>query len=188
VSTGTTPGLDDGAVTAWMESLDIGASGPLTFERIGNGQSNLTFAVSDAAGGRWVLRRPPLGTLLASAHDVAREYRILSALQQTAVPVPTTIALTDDPAVTDAPLVLMSHVDGLVIDSPQLGEEAMHLLSRDGYTSMYRVRLRPNDGRLEWVSVGPEGDDVVTVDEPDDGWWLRFKMWLLSPLAREALL
>ncbi|WP_204870581.1 MULTISPECIES: phosphotransferase family protein [Nocardiaceae] len=101
-----------------MESLDIGVSGPLTFERIGNGQSNLTFAVTDAADGRWVLRRPPLGTLLASAHDVAREYRILSALQDTAVPVPTTIALTDDPAVTDAPLVLMSHVDGLVVDSP----------------------------------------------------------------------
>lgn len=122
MSTGTTPGLDDGAVTAWMENLDIGFSGPLTFERIGNGQSNLTFAVTDAAGSNWVLRRPPLGTLLASAHDVAREYRILSALQHTAVPVPTTIALTDDPAVTDAPLVLMSHVDGLVIDSPTVAE------------------------------------------------------------------
>ncbi|MGB3772378.1 MAG: phosphotransferase family protein [Rhodococcus sp. (in: high G+C Gram-positive bacteria)] len=105
-----------------MDGLGIGANAPLSFGRIGNGQSNLTYAVTDASGSRWVLRRPPLGTLLASAHDVAREYRILSALQDTDVPVPRTIAVTDDPSVTDAPLVLMSHVDGLVVDNPSVAE------------------------------------------------------------------
>lgn len=118
----STAGLDDGAVTTWITGLGLGAVAPLTFERIGNGKSNLTYLVRDAEGSRWVLRRPPLGTLLASAHDVAREYRILSGLQDTAVPVPETIALTDDPAVTDAPLVLMSYVEGLVVDDLSVAE------------------------------------------------------------------
>ncbi|MGH3804977.1 MAG: phosphotransferase, partial [Pseudonocardiaceae bacterium] len=74
-------GLNEDAVSAWIAGLGVGAIAPLSFERIGNGQSNLTYAVSDAGGGRWVLRRPPLGHLLASAHDVVREHRILSSLQ-----------------------------------------------------------------------------------------------------------
>lgn len=110
-------GLDERAVSHWIAELGVGALAPLTFKRIGNGQSNLTYLVTDSSGSSWVLRRPPLGHLLASAHDVAREYRILSALQGTGVPVPKALALTADPAVTDAPLMLMSHVDGVVVDS-----------------------------------------------------------------------
>ncbi|GAA4478376.1 phosphotransferase family protein [Rhodococcus olei] len=110
-------GLDEQAVSAWIAELGVGALAPLTYRRIGNGQSNLTFLVTDSGGSHWVLRRPPLGHLLASAHDVAREYRILSALQGTGVPVPKALALTEDNAVTDAPLMLMDHVDGIVIDS-----------------------------------------------------------------------
>lgn len=116
-------GIDVDAVTSWVLGLGIDAVGPLSFQRIGNGQSNLTFRVSDEAGGQWVLRRPPLGALLASAHDVLREHRIMSALQDTPVPVPTMIATTDDPAVTDAPLVLMSHLDGVVVDDQAVAEK-----------------------------------------------------------------
>lgn len=116
-------GIDTDAVTAWMSGLDIGAVAPLSFQRIGNGQSNLTYLVADSADGRWVLRRPPLGALLASAHDVLREHRIMSALHDTPVPVPTMIATTDDPAITDAPLVLMSHVDGVVVDDQSAAEK-----------------------------------------------------------------
>ena len=115
-------GLDEESVSAWIADLGIGAIAPLTYRRIGNGQSNLTYLVNDASGGRWVLRRPPLGALLASAHDVAREHRIMSALQGSAVPVPKIIALTDDPAVTDAPLLLMGFVDGVVIDDVTVAE------------------------------------------------------------------
>ena len=71
---------------------------------------------------RWVLRRPPLGELLASAHDVEREYRILSALEGTDVPTPRPLALTSDPAVTDSPLVLMEYVDGIVVDTVEVAE------------------------------------------------------------------
>lgn len=118
-----TPDVDFSAVSEWIGGLGIGAVSPLTFDRVGNGQSNLTYAVGDAGGSRWVLRRPPLGHLLASAHDVVREYRILTALQNTSVPVPKMIAHTEDSSVSDVPLVLMSYVDGVVVDSVAKAEE-----------------------------------------------------------------
>lgn len=115
----TTLGLDEDAVAAWAAAADPLLRPPLRFERIGHGQSNLTFALTDAAGNRRVLRRPPLGRLLASAHDVAREHRILRALGPTDVPTPAVVAFTEDPAVTDVPLLMMEHVDGIVVDGPQ---------------------------------------------------------------------
>ncbi|MFD6895479.1 phosphotransferase family protein [Rhodococcus sp. NPDC060086] len=115
-------GIDTDAVTAWVAEIVPALAGPLTFERIGLGQSNLTYLIGEASGRQWVLRRPPLGTLLASAHDVAREARILSALEHSAVPVPRILAVTDDPSVTDAPLVLMEFVDGLVVDRMAVAE------------------------------------------------------------------
>ncbi|KJK40709.1 aminoglycoside phosphotransferase [Streptomyces variegatus] len=110
-------GIDAGSVSRWFATLGVDFAGPLALERIGLGQSNLTYLVRDRDGRRWVLRRPPLGHLLASAHDVAREARILTGLESTAVPTPRALGLTDDPAVTDVPLLLMEFVDGEVVDS-----------------------------------------------------------------------
>jgi aminoglycoside phosphotransferase (APT) family kinase protein len=116
VSSADIVGIDAGAVSLWFATLGVDFAGRLAFERIGLGQSNLTYLVRDQDGRRWVLRRPPLGHLLASAHDVAREARILTALESTAVPTPRVLGLTDDPAVTDVPLLLMEFVDGQVVD------------------------------------------------------------------------
>ncbi|TQK42405.1 aminoglycoside phosphotransferase (APT) family kinase protein [Streptomyces sp. SLBN-118] len=109
-------GIDAGAVNRWFRTLGVDFAGPLTYDRIGLGQSNLTYLVRDREGRRWVLRRPPLGHRLESAHDVAREARILTALEGTAVPTPRVLGLTDDPLVTDVPLLLMEFVDGQVAD------------------------------------------------------------------------
>lgn len=111
-----TEGLREDALTGWLVGLGVGLRAPLTYERVGLGQSNLTYLVTDAKGARLVLRRPPLGELLASAHDVAREHRILSALQGTDVPLPRVLGLCEDPAVTDVPVLAVSHVDGTVVD------------------------------------------------------------------------
>jgi aminoglycoside phosphotransferase (APT) family kinase protein len=111
------PGLDLALVEDWLEGLAIGAPPPYEFSRLGEGKSNLTYLVTDAAGSSWVLRRPPLGELLQSAHDVAREYRVLSRLADTAVPTPTPVALREPDPRLAVPLVLMEHLPGVVLDA-----------------------------------------------------------------------
>lgn len=121
-------GVALGPVAAWMRAQGQAVEGGLRLTRIGLGQSNLTYLAEDDAGARWVLRRPPLGHLLASAHDVAREARILSALEHTDVPVPRILGVAhpdttvDGLDVTDAPLVLMEFVDGLAVDRMSVAE------------------------------------------------------------------
>jgi aminoglycoside phosphotransferase (APT) family kinase protein len=109
------PGIDVERVTAWLTAASSSPlTPPLTFTRIGAGQSNLTFRVEDTAGTTFVLRRPPLGAILDSAHDVLREHRILTGLARAGSPVPTPLAACDDPTVTGAPFYTMAHVDGIV--------------------------------------------------------------------------
>src|SRR6476659_5669016 len=115
-------GIDPAAVTRWLDQLGVGFTGPLSFQRIGLGQSNLTYLVRDADGRRWVLRRPPLGQLLASAHDVAREARIMAALEDTGVPVPRIFGVAKDPKISQVPLVLMAFINGQVVDTMQIAE------------------------------------------------------------------
>lgn len=97
-------------------------TGPLRFERIGLGQSNLTYLVRDADDQRWVLRRPPLGQLLASAHDAAREARIMAALVPADVPVPEIFGVAQDLAIAEVPLVLIEFIDGQVVDTMAVAE------------------------------------------------------------------
>jgi aminoglycoside phosphotransferase (APT) family kinase protein len=115
-------GLDPASVTRWFDHLAIEFTGPLRFDRIGLGQSNLTYLVRDADNRRWVLRRPPLGQLLASAHDVAREARIMAALATTDVPAPQILGVAQDPEIADVPLVLMEFIDGQVVDTMAIAE------------------------------------------------------------------
>jgi aminoglycoside phosphotransferase (APT) family kinase protein len=115
-------GIDPETVTRWFDQLGVGFTGPLRFERIGLGQSNLTYLVRDANDHRWVLRRPPLGQLLASAHDVAREARIMAALAPTDVPAPKILGVAMDPEISDVPLVLMEFIDGQVVDTMDIAE------------------------------------------------------------------
>ena len=114
------PGIDAAGITAWFEGNVPGVQPPLEFELIAGGRSNLTFGVADAAGRRWALRRPPLHGVLGSAHDVAREHRIVSALGPTGVPVPNAVGLCEDPEVTGAPFFVMDFVDGIVVRDEEL--------------------------------------------------------------------
>jgi aminoglycoside phosphotransferase (APT) family kinase protein len=102
-------------VTKWFHAHVPDAVGPLEFSLVAGGRSNYTYLVDDAVGHRFVLRRPPLGHLLPSAHDVAREHRIISALADTSVPVAPAIGFCDDPSVNERPFYVMSFVDGLVL-------------------------------------------------------------------------
>jgi aminoglycoside phosphotransferase (APT) family kinase protein len=108
------------------------APGPLTAELITGGRSNLTYRLGDGTN-RWVLRRPPLGHVLATAHDMSREYRVMSALAGTAVPVPEMILLHEDPELLGAPFYLMAEVPGTVYRTAEqaaaLGEPRLRALS-----------------------------------------------------------
>ncbi|MFJ2665365.1 phosphotransferase family protein [Nocardia fluminea] len=119
---GEVVGVDPVAVGRWFTTIGLEHTAPLRFDRIGLGQSNLTYLVRDDADRRWVLRRPPLGHLLASAHDVVREARIMAALESTEVPVPRVLGVVDDPAVSEVPMVLMEFVDGQVADTMAIVE------------------------------------------------------------------
>ncbi|SHI30309.1 phosphotransferase family protein [Streptomyces sp. 3214.6] len=109
------PGLDLDRLRALLERERPGlVHGPLTGRLIEGGRSNLTYAVSDGEA-KWVVRRPPLGHVLATAHDMKREHRVISALHPTSVPVPRPVLLCEDPeneAAPGAPFYVMEFVDG----------------------------------------------------------------------------
>jgi aminoglycoside phosphotransferase (APT) family kinase protein len=114
-------GIDRERVTEWLVANIEGATAPFEFSLITGGRSNLTFTVTDANGTKYVLRRPPTGAVLATAHDMAREYRIISAVGQTDVPVPPALGVCVDEAVNGAPFYVMGFVDGVVLDSVDKG-------------------------------------------------------------------
>jgi len=109
--------IDPDRVTRWLVEHIPGAVAPFRFDLIAGGRSNLTFRVTGADGSRFVLRRPPLGHVLATAHDMAREHRIIAAVGTTGVPVPPALGLCTDLEVNGAPFYVMGFVDGEVLDS-----------------------------------------------------------------------
>jgi aminoglycoside phosphotransferase (APT) family kinase protein len=108
-------GIDRAGVEGWFEQHVDGVRLPLSFERISGGHSNLTYGVVDGAERRWALRRPPLGKRLGSAHDMAREHKVVSALGRTAVPVAPVVGLCQDDSVNGAPFYVMEFVEGPIL-------------------------------------------------------------------------
>jgi aminoglycoside phosphotransferase (APT) family kinase protein len=109
-------GIDLGALDRHLQGIPIPRSGQLRAELISGGRSNLTFRVHDDASA-WVLRRPPMHGLTPSAHDMAREYRVVAALADTPVPVADAVTLCEDESVLGAPFAMVSYVPGRVVRS-----------------------------------------------------------------------
>jgi aminoglycoside phosphotransferase (APT) family kinase protein len=101
------------ALEAWFDQNGIG-TGPITAELIDGGHSNLTFRIR-REGADTVLRRPPRPPLPPGAHDIVREARLLSALRDSAVPVPRVVAICEGDAVIGAPFAVMEFVEGYVL-------------------------------------------------------------------------
>ncbi|MFE3882019.1 phosphotransferase family protein [Streptomyces lydicus] len=107
------PGLDLERLREHLDRERPGlAGGPLRAQLIEGGRSNLTYRVTDGAAS-WVVRRPPLGHVLATAHDMRREHRVISALHETPVPVPEALLLCEDESVIGAPFYVMELVEGV---------------------------------------------------------------------------
>lgn len=107
------------ALTDYLEQHVAALRGPLTATKFKGGQSNPTYLLASMSG-RWVLRRKPPGVLLASAHAVDREFRVLTALQDSAVPVARPIHLCTDDRVIGSMFYVMDYVDGRVFWDPAL--------------------------------------------------------------------
>jgi aminoglycoside phosphotransferase (APT) family kinase protein len=149
------PGIDVDRVTEWLVGHVDGAVAPLTFDVIAGGHSNLTFRVTGADGRRWVLRRPPLGHVLASAHDMGREHRVISGLQGTAVPVPPVAGICDDVDVNGAPFYVMGFVDGHVVRDRAAAD---HLLTVEARATASRS-LVDTMAAIHAVDLGRAGLD-----------------------------
>lgn len=123
-------GIDVAAVSRWLEASIGGLRAPFRFEPIAGGRSNLTYTVTDAAGRRMVLRRPPVSHVLSTAHDMGREHRIISALRPTAVPVPGVLGFCADETVNGRPFYVMDFVDGYVLRDAAQAEAVLYAATR----------------------------------------------------------
>jgi aminoglycoside phosphotransferase (APT) family kinase protein len=114
------PGLSLSSLTRWLDAHQPQLRrGDLQASVIPGGRSNLTYEVTDGST-RWALRRPPLGHVLPTAHDMSREFTVISALHDSAVPVAAPVAYCDDRDILGEPFYLMSFVDGVVLERPDL--------------------------------------------------------------------
>ncbi|MFE4974223.1 phosphotransferase family protein [Kitasatospora sp. NPDC056651] len=144
------PGLDLARLRSHLDrELPDTLHGPLRADLIEGGRSNLTYVLTDGAS-RWVLRRPPLGHVLATAHDMGREYRVMTALRDTGVPVPRTLLLDPTEDTLGAPWYLMEYVPGTAhrdaAPLAALGEPRVHALgSRLVETLATLHRIDPDD-------------------------------------------
>ena len=147
-------GIDVAKVSEWLADNVADARAPFSFQLIAGGRSNLTFLVTDDKGIRYVLRRQPLGHVLATAHDMAREHRIISAVGQTNVPVPATLGLCTDETVNGAPFYVMNFVDGIVLDNAEKAELLDKSLRRSASFNLIDVLCELHDVDIDAVGLG----------------------------------
>ncbi len=126
---GTVTGIDEANVTVWME-VHLGATAPLTFELVAGGRSNLTFRVTDSSEHTYALRRPPVSHVLPTAHDMVREYTILSALYPLGIPVPRPLELCTDELVNERPFYVMEFVEGAILRDRAQAEATYDVATR----------------------------------------------------------
>jgi aminoglycoside phosphotransferase (APT) family kinase protein len=168
--TGDPPGLDLGALRRW---LDVAApavlDGHLSADLVAGGKSNLTYRVSDGSRSV-VVRRPPLGHVLATAHDMGREYRVITALQDTPVPVPEAYAWCPDDSVLGAPFYVMSFVEGV----PYRSASELEALG-ESRTRAIGDRLTDTLGDLHSVDVASVG--LTDFGRPDGFLGRQVRRW-----------
>ena len=142
MTTASPPGIDLDSLTPWF-SEHVAPVKSLSAQIVGHGRSNLTYRVEAEDGRAWVVRRPPLSHVQKTAHDMAREFRIISALEPTGFPVPKPYALCTDDSVIGAQFYVMEFVDGIIAVDPnevgakfdegdrrKIGEELVDVLVR----------------------------------------------------------
>lgn len=172
-----TEGIHSENVTAWLSERVPALEPPLTFSLIAGGHSNLTYRCEDTAGNAYVLRRPPLGHVLESAHDMGREHKIIDALKDSAVPVPKNYGLCKDKSVNEADFYVMEFIDGLVLNdstvSVQLHDADRRTISEDVAEILCQLHaINPDD-----VGLGDLGRKEAYLSRQINRW---VKQWEAS--------
>jgi len=142
MTTSSPPGIDLDKLTPWF-SEHVAPVKSLSAQVVGHGRSNITYRVEAEDGRAWVVRRPPLSHVQKTAHDMGREFRIISALEPTGFPVPKPYALCTDDSIIGAKFYVMEFVDGIIAVDPnevgakfdegdrrKIGEELVDVLVR----------------------------------------------------------
>ncbi|MBD8605456.1 phosphotransferase family protein [Aeromicrobium sp. CFBP 8757] len=161
--------VDPQALAAYLRARGVDLAGPLSVALVGGGKSNITCRVSDGRS-RWILRRPPLGDVTAGAHDVGREFTVMTGLARSAVPVPPMIVECADATVLGAPFYLMEEVTGRVIrdldDVRDLTEPQRRALGTD----LVRVLADLHDVDAGSVGLGDLGRPEGYLGRQVDRW------------------
>jgi aminoglycoside phosphotransferase (APT) family kinase protein len=168
-------GIDRARVTSWFAANIPGARGPLTFDLIAGGHSNLTYVATDSTGRRYVLRRPPLGHVLATAHDMGREHKIISALGATDVPVAPALGLCTDESVNGAPFYVMDFVDGRVLRDATAAEAITPEARRNAGISIADTLARIHAVDPDAVGLGDLGKKEGYIARQLKRWYGQFQ-------------
>jgi aminoglycoside phosphotransferase (APT) family kinase protein len=164
------PGLDLAKLRGYVDRELPGlVTGPLRADVVEGGRSNLTYVVTDGTS-RWVVRRPPLGHVLPTAHDMAREHRVITALGPTSVPVPETLALCADPEVLGAPFYLMEFVPG----TPYRSRAELEKLPPDRVRAIGQSVV---DTLVELHAVRPESVGLADFGRPEGFLERQVRRW-----------
>jgi len=189
----TPDGIEQKPLEDWFGANVAGVQFPLRFERIAGGHSNLTYRVTDAAGGSWALRRPPLGKRLGSAHDMGREFKVVSALGKTEVPVAPVVGLCEDESVNGAPFYVMEFVEGPILR----GLAEAEIFPEEG--DRRAIGERVADTLVQIHTIDPDAVGLGDLGKKEDyvarqlhrwqGQWEKSKTRELEPIDRvhEAL-
>ena len=177
-------GIDPGPVSAWLQAQVPGARPPFHFDLIAAGGSNLTYAVRDARGHCWALRRGPVSARIATAHDMCREWRVMRALAaHTSVPVPETIALCEDEEVNGAVFYVMSFVQGRILrtakDAQDMDRKQRHLAA----CSLVEVQAEMHQLNLEEAGLADLGRHEGYVERQLHRWRKQAEMSVEGDLS-----
>lgn len=161
------PLIDEAALEAYLGDR-LPGEGPIRVERHQAGHSNETFFLARDGSG-WVLRRPPRGAFLPSAHDVLREFRVLDALKSTPVRVPRTLLACEDESIIGAPFYVMEKIEGVVIRNEL----------PDFFTQEHRARIGDEliDALVELHAVDPASCGLDTFAKPSGYLERQMRRW-----------
>ena len=167
-------GYEVAAVEEWIRDNTQGLEPPFEWTRLEGGHSNLTYSLKDQNGNAAVVRRPPMGELLPKAHDMGREFSIISGLGPTAVPVPIAYGYCESPDVTGAHFYVMSQVDGKALFELEDAEEYLEVEARA------KVGLSFMDVLAALHSVDPDEVGLGELGKKEDYVGRQIRTWYRS--------